>query len=295
MITGDYHHTALAVAKQARMVPPDSSIVIVDTSRSICTGLSSVNRAAVESVALKAAAASESAVSEEPVAGESAASGTPRGAPELAPVSVEAAAAASEPAVLEAGSAPKQQTSPQSSDLEHPQMARQLSTRSSDLRSLRARLANMEQSPGPGSCFAGLRFVDGESNSPLEPSDALASLAEGSAKCAVTGPAFELLLQHADLSASLEVVMQSAVVFARMQPQQKGQVMDLVTSRGMHQLTTSGSRFIPVFLAAMYTASFMLYTVHRGTMVKTVKQSQSCIFLQLHAQPTTSKHWCPDG
>ena len=50
----------------------------------------------------------------------------------------------------------------------------------------------------------------------MEGTEALAELAEGRMRCAVTGSAFDLLLQQQDLSV-LETVMRSAVVFSRMQ------------------------------------------------------------------------------
>ena len=50
----------------------------------------------------------------------------------------------------------------------------------------------------------------------LQGTDALAALAEGQARCAVTGDAFDLLLRQPELSV-LETVMCTAVVFSRMQ------------------------------------------------------------------------------
>jgi magnesium-transporting ATPase (P-type) len=79
----------------------------------------------------------------------------------------------------------------------------------------------------------------------LNASQALAALAAGQMQCAVTGDALESLLQQRDLS-SLETVMSNAVVFSRMQPHQKGQVMDLLSTRGMHQLFDGQPRFIQV-------------------------------------------------
>ncbi len=79
----------------------------------------------------------------------------------------------------------------------------------------------------------------------LNASQALAALAAGQMQCAVTGDALESLLQERDLS-SVETVMSSAVVFSRMQPHQKGQVMDLLSTRGMHQLFDGQPRFIQV-------------------------------------------------
>ena len=78
--------------------------------------------------------------------------------------------------------------------------------------------------------------------------EALASIAEGQAQCCVTGPVFAHLLQQADLSI-LETVMQNVVVFARMQSHQKGQVMELLGRRGLHQTVDGEHRHILVSLA----------------------------------------------
>ena len=51
--------------------------------------------------------------------------------------------------------------------------------------------------------------------------DCVHSIAQGEVQCCVTGQAFEHLLQHAE-AALLECVVRHAVVFARMQSQQKG-------------------------------------------------------------------------
>ena len=82
----------------------------------------------------------------------------------------------------------------------------------------------------------------------LGASEALAALAEGQMQCAVTGDALEYLLQRHDLSL-LETVMRNAVVFSRMQPGQKGQVMDLLSTRGVHQLCNGQPRHIQVTVA----------------------------------------------
>ena len=50
--------------------------------------------------------------------------------------------------------------------------------------------------------------------------NAMTSIAKGDTQCAITGAAFEHLLQQEDLSI-LEAVLQNAVVFARMRPHQK--------------------------------------------------------------------------
>ena len=80
--------------------------------------------------------------------------------------------------------------------------------------------------------------------------ETLAALAEGHMQCAVTGAAFEVLLQHGDMSV-LEAVMRSAVVFSRMQPHQKGQVVDLLGTRGIHQLCGGEARHIQVLHLAL--------------------------------------------
>ena len=51
---------------------------------------------------------------------------------------------------------------------------------------------------------------------PLQGTEAIAALAEGQARCAVTGDAFDVFLRQPELSV-LETVMRTAVTFARMQ------------------------------------------------------------------------------
>ena len=63
----------------------------------------------------------------------------------------------------------------------------------------------------------------------------------------MTGPAFEYMLQQEDLSV-LETVLRNVVVFARMRSRQKGQVMDLLGTRGLHQWYKGQQRTIPVSL-----------------------------------------------
>ena len=68
---------------------------------------------------------------------------------------------------------------------------------------------------------------------------------QGEAQCCVTGAAFEHMLQLGDL-ALLETVMRNAVVFSRMKPHQKGQVMDLLGTRGLHQVIDGQRAHLPV-------------------------------------------------
>ena len=53
------------------------------------------------------------------------------------------------------------------------------------------------------------------------------------------------MLQQANL-AVVETLMRNTVVFARMKSHQKGQVMDLLSSRGLHQSYQGQQRHIPV-------------------------------------------------
>ena len=93
------------------------------------------------------------------------------------------------------------------------------------------------------SCGAqGLTFTTGAGRQDVDPCDALTAMAEGSMQCAVTGEAFEMLLQLKEVSL-LETVMRNAVVFSRMRPHQKGQVMDL---RGIYQPNEGNPRHIQV-------------------------------------------------
>ena len=100
-----------------------------------------------------------------------------------------------------------------------------------------------------------LRFSSEADGSEWDSGTALAVLAEGQARCAVTGDAFEHLLQCEDLSA-LETIMRNAVVFARMKPHQKGQVMDLLNIRGLYQMHKGQVRHIQVSSAFNPTATF---------------------------------------
>ena len=70
---------------------------------------------------------------------------------------------------------------------------------------------------------------------------------QGEVQCCVTGPALERMLQLPDLSV-VETVMRNVVVFARMKSHQKGQVMNLLGSRGIHQSFKGQQRHIQVRL-----------------------------------------------
>ena len=90
-----------------------------------------------------------------------------------------------------------------------------------------------------------LQFTIGGMGHEQNPTEALTAMAQGQMRCAVTGEAFELLLQLPDESA-LYAMMQNVVVFARMKPHQKGQVMHLLGLRGLHQRCQGRQRHLPV-------------------------------------------------
>ena len=69
-------------------------------------------------------------------------------------------------------------------------------------------------------------------------------------QCCVTGPAFEQMLLKADAPV-VQAVMSSVVVFARMRGQQKGQVMDLLGRRGLHQTLQGLQRHFTVGILAV--------------------------------------------
>ena len=90
-----------------------------------------------------------------------------------------------------------------------------------------------------------LRFVMGGVGVEWGCSQAVTAMAEGRLQCAVTGDAVQLLLQLADESV-LGAVIQNAVVFARMKPHHKGQVVSLLNTRGIYQMHEGKRRHIQV-------------------------------------------------
>ena len=74
---------------------------------------------------------------------------------------------------------------------------------------------------------------------------ALTGVAQGRAQCCVTGPAFAHILGQVDHSV-LDMVLQNVVVFARMQSQQKGQVMELLGARGLRLVVDGQQHHIQV-------------------------------------------------
>ena len=61
----------------------------------------------------------------------------------------------------------------------------------------------------------------------------------------MTGPAFDYLLQQPD-QALLETVLLNSVAFTRMKAHQKGQLMDLLGSKGLYQIRNGRRRHLSV-------------------------------------------------
>ena len=64
-------------------------------------------------------------------------------------------------------------------------------------------------------------------------------------QCCITGPAFEYLLQQPN-QALVQAVMLNSVAFTRMRSHQKGQLMDLLGRKGLHQMLNGQRQHILV-------------------------------------------------
>ncbi len=114
-----------------------------------------------------------------------------------------------------------------------------------DLSCLRPPVQGMQKASSTSLLFTSEGYSP--EDQPQTAPEALQSIAQGQAQCCVTGQAFEYLLQHAE-PAVTESVMQHAVVFARMQSHQKGQVMELLSSRGLDRVVADQQQHILVLL-----------------------------------------------
>ena len=257
MITGDYHQTAVAVAWGVGMVPAGGVVHIIDKQPSaavLSPPSSPVNISSAKSLLPRAWDISDALFTRGPVARSRLRPNTREA--DLDPVNV------SRDVLLAAPLLPAQQQTDRGSLLEQAvqhQMDQVLSGK--PLRSTLKITSSLDsQSASPldlaleseGSHHFrlqcdGLRFLlgTGDVRQDGEALRALTSIAEGQAQCAVTGAAFEHLLQQEDLSV-LEAVLQNAVVFARMRPHQKAQVLSLLGAGGLHQVFQGRHRHIPV-------------------------------------------------
>ena len=76
---------------------------------------------------------------------------------------------------------------------------------------------------------------------------------QGEAQCCVTGAAFEHMLQLGTPSL-LETVMRNVVVFSRMKAHQKGEVMDLLGSKGLYRVINGQQLHIAVSLPGLFAS-----------------------------------------
>ncbi|DBA88976.1 TPA: hypothetical protein ACH3X2_000200 [Trebouxia sp. C0005] len=281
MITGDYHHTAIAVAKHVGMIKPQGQVVVIDTvaqaesaavappSASSClkhldtipaqqagdvaaqqhvTWQPPITRLISERVSCVQNPEAEEGQEQHQLSAHDQSQGDDGQAES-------GAAVAPEPGKLQPQQLSGQSLYPAESQVEvllfsscppYASMPESIPTPSGNprpgtLEGLRFRVGS-RGNPRPRT-LEGLRFSVGGGET-RDSSVALCAMAEGQMQCAVTGNALERLLQLSDLSV-LETVMRSAVVFSRMQPHQKGQVMDLLGMMGVHQIFKGQSRFIP--------------------------------------------------
>lgn len=309
MITGDYHHTAVAVARDLGMLKPQDSVMVIDIAMeaqlpqnpSLLTSLSpqalawpalserkmaaqqalDVNHCMSQTQHMRLTSVSTGASKQGKWDGASEGEADRAEAASLLSsqmmakrklallqVPLHCDNAGPDPGLDGPPQVPSRLMSPNGLwsvpvRLKHPVSPLQTpSSNDGSPKSMCGQSPPMLVTPGvPGSSLEGLTFQPLAGVRALNPSDALAALAEGQMQSAVTGDAFEHLLQHHDLSV-LETVLRSTVVFSRMQPHQKGQVMDLLGSRGIHQLFAGQLRHIQVRLLPTYTLLSWFLHVH---------------------------------
>ena len=261
MITGDYHHTAIAVAKHVGMVKPQGQLVVIDTvpqaesAVAVSSSAASCLKHPGTMPAQQASVAAQQHVTWQPpvtrlVSKQVSCAQNPEAEEEQHQLSAndqsegdDRQADSAAAVICHSGTLQPQQLSGQDCSPADLQVEALLYSSSPPYASMPESLPTPPGDPRPGT-LEGLRFSV-SSGETRDSSVALSAMAEGQMQCAVTGNALERLLQLSDLSV-LETVMRSAVVFSRMQPHQKGQVMDLLGMMGVHQIFNGQSRFIPV-------------------------------------------------
>jgi len=270
IITGDYHHTAIAVAKNVGMLQAGREIVVIDAVQQCQPSpLSSPRRVAfvtpspdqapaplhqspgrLRSTSLRSALMSPGHAAAAPAA--SSFFCEPCSATQAVPADASEHASSSAPLSL------TQTALPSSADAGiHASSSAFLG------KSHGAQHASSDESPH-GLSHGQLRFVRGLAGEEVEVGsrEAITAMVSGQVQCAVTGNAFDQILQSSDLSV-LETVMRSVVVFARMKPHQKGEVMDLLSVRGLHQMHQGQPRHLqvsclppPVFSLCVHMSAF---------------------------------------
>ena len=262
MITGDYHQTAVAVAWGVGMVPAGGIVHVIDkapATAAISPPSSPVQLSSSRSLfarELSSLAGRDGTLSRKPSMAWSKLRSSLSTPVELDPVNVSRdtmLAAPMLPPLQQTMNASIKQRPAQTDGEQRLSHARSALKITSSLDSSTTAAAPSGLEPQGSEHFRlqcdGLRFFlgHGDIRQDAEAVRALTNIAEGQAQCAVTGAAFEHLLQQEDLSV-LQAVMQNAVVFARMRPHQKAQVLSLLGSAGLHQNFHGQHRHIPVSL-----------------------------------------------
>lgn len=298
MITGDYQHTAIAVARDIGMVAPDASVMVIDVAKgaqgpvhpSVPVTLTQHSKTEQQQASVtqlspyaqgnSCAHGDEEAQDQQqghrhsqrqvrsqatgPSQSMSQHDSQGHNSEQCWRHSLDAArpllrqpsclACRSQPASGATSSNMQLAQSPLAVSLDHPEHGPRLRSTSK-----RVRFTSPDSnSPGqvlahglgsatlqPRVAPARLRFVVADGAEVWEEGRAVTALAEGQVQCAVTGDAFRLLLQLPD-QVVLDAVMRNVVVFARMKPHQKGQIMSLLNARGLHQMCHGKQRHIQV-------------------------------------------------
>lgn len=129
---------------------------------------------------------------------------------------------------------------------------------SSPAQPLEARVEPLSPSSDPTEGLSLTGHADQHSYSVAQ---AMTAMAEGRLQCALTGAALDHLLQRCPVS-MIETVMRTAVVFARMKPHQKGQVMGLLGSAGLHYTFQGQSRHLAVSMQPIHVVNPYVLDIH---------------------------------
>ena len=224
MITGDYHHTAIAVARDVGMFKPGVQVAVVDSNQQLQSEESPVTSSQTAHGGASPACSPHVSFTQPHDKGAD---------------SHRKALQGQKQALTQVAGSPLARTGKQVS------WVPALGDDNDDNQQKQHTEKQHHSAPDShGPLMEGFRLsVAGQEH--VDAAQVLAALAEGQMQCAVTGDALEALLQHHDMS-MLETVMHSVVVFSRMQPHQKGQVMDLLGMTGVHQLFHGQPRHVAV-------------------------------------------------
>ena len=220
MVTGDDRHTAVAVAREVGMLSEQGPVLVIDTTPS--AGQQPIQHDPLRMPHHHADPALTPRVHSTP----DRAFTRTKSSPAFTPLRALSTPAHTPGPALELGRSAG-------------------TTRANSEKSFLAPLATSHRlAPGQSK----LRFqagVEGGQGTEWGAVQAITAMAEGQVQCAVTGDAFEQLLQQTD-PLLLSAVMRTAVVFAGMKPHQKAQVVHLLNKRGLHRHFEQQTCHIPV-------------------------------------------------